>query len=85
MPRAPVKGPVSRRARAQATDDTAKAPTDGAARSDKTTKKAAKKAAKKSAKKAAKVAATAAAPSDENDSATGTPTGAVADAAQSED
>ena len=75
VPRAPVKGPVSRRARAQATDDTAKAPTDGAARSDKTTKKAAKKAAKKSAKKAAKVAATAAAPSDENDSATGTPTG----------
>ena len=80
VPRAPVKGPVSRRARAQATDDTAKAPTDGGARSDKTAKTAAKKAAKKapakkSAKKAAKAAATAAAPSDENDSATGTPAG----------
>ena len=79
VPRAPVKGPVSRRARAQATDDTAKAPTDGGARSDKTAKtsakKAAKKAAKKSAKKAAKAAATAAAPSDENDSVTGTPAG----------
>ena len=49
VPRAPVKGPVSRRARAQASGDSGNAKTPAKAPSKKAAKKAAKKRAEKSA------------------------------------
>ena len=56
VPRAPVKGPVSRRARAQANgDDTAKAP---AKKTRKAAKKATKKSSEKTSRKATETAAT---------------------------